>query len=190
MRCIWVAYRRKFNAEQVARRLSWHPRFTEEKKQSRPLLTCEYKEKSQDGRTTKVKPFILTPNFTRWALGVIVYLAIYGKLPFWQANVLSLAEEIDKKEPIYPQPASPKIVDFIKKLLLKDCSKRMTVEQAMVHPWTTMDGQNPIEDEETELITVTEQDVKSAIRPLQTLFMLINLRAKMKRKLKVCGTFL
>ena len=116
---------------------------------------------------------------------MIVYLAIYGKLPFWQVNVLKLADEIEKKEPSYPEPASPDLVDFMKKLLIKDYATRMTVEQAMEHQWTTVGGTVPIEDEEMELITVTEQDVKSAIRPLQTLFMLINLRAKMKRKLKV-----
>ena len=96
-----------------------------------------------------------------------------------------LAQDIQNKEPSYPESASPDLVDFMKELLQKDYSKRMTVDKAMVHPWTTLGGTQPFKLEETKLITVTEQDVKSAIRPLQTLFMLINLRAKMKRKLKV-----
>ncbi|KAJ2998864.1 calcium calmodulin-dependent protein kinase type 1G [Globomyces sp. JEL0801] len=77
-----------------------------------------------------------------WAVGVITFVLLCGYTPFWggenNSNVAlfkAIAECNYEFEAEYWSLISSEAKDFITKLLLKDQSSRMTVSEALAHPW-------------------------------------------------------
>eukprot|EP01102_Stenamoeba_stenopodia_P011797 TRINITY_DN3648_c0_g1_i1.p1 TRINITY_DN3648_c0_g1~~TRINITY_DN3648_c0_g1_i1.p1 ORF type:complete len:930 (+),score=207.80 TRINITY_DN3648_c0_g1_i1:328-3117(+) len=74
-----------------------------------------------------------------WSLGVIVFVLLSGEPPFYGASIHELVTRImqvryDFDSPIWMM-VSPEAKDLIRKLLVKDPSKRYTTQQALAHPW-------------------------------------------------------
>ena len=71
-----------------------------------------------------------------WSLGVLLYVVLAGQLPF---DTNSLSQQIMNAEVNYQSPVwkgiSAEAKDLINKLIVVDPSKRLTVEQALRHPW-------------------------------------------------------
>ena len=71
-----------------------------------------------------------------WSLGVLLYVVLAGELPF-DNNYLSqqiLSEDVQFRSPVW-KTISNEAKDLIKKLIVKDPSKRLTIHQALQHPW-------------------------------------------------------
>lgn len=75
-----------------------------------------------------------------WSIGVITYFAISGELPFSDKkslfNVYSkiLNDDVVFENPIW-ESVSQNCKDFINSCLIKDKSKRISVQEALHHPW-------------------------------------------------------
>lgn len=72
-----------------------------------------------------------------WAVGIITYQLIYGKLPFEADLLVDLIELIVCSDPQFPYSTDPDetlAVDFIRSLLSKD-HRRSTCFEASHHPW-------------------------------------------------------
>jgi aurora kinase len=73
-----------------------------------------------------------------WCIGVLAYEFLTGGTPFYCKGDQNMTQsKINRADPIYPQTMSPEAVDFIKRLLKKDPSKRMSLEDAIKHPFIT-----------------------------------------------------
>ncbi|XP_025064169.1 death-associated protein kinase 2 isoform X2 [Alligator sinensis] len=76
-----------------------------------------------------------------WSIGVITYILLSGASPFLGenkqetlANITAVNYEFDEE---FFSHTSDLAKDFIQKLLVKDTRKRLTIQEALSHPWIT-----------------------------------------------------
>ncbi|XP_015666523.1 death-associated protein kinase 2 [Protobothrops mucrosquamatus] len=74
-----------------------------------------------------------------WSIGVITYILLSGASPFLGetkqetlANITAVNYEFDEE---FFSHTSDLAKDFIRKLLVKDTRKRLTIQEALGHPW-------------------------------------------------------
>ncbi|TNV85162.1 hypothetical protein FGO68_gene11276 [Halteria grandinella] len=110
--------------------------------------------KEQNLMQTKIgTPYYMAPEVIKgsydqtcdmWSLGVIAYCLLCGYPPFNAENDLQLFRKISKCEYEFYMPewgsVSQDAKDFIDALLQLDPKKRLTPEQALSHPWITMEA--------------------------------------------------
>jgi len=70
-----------------------------------------------------------------WAAGVCLWIFIFGKLPFFNADVVQLFSMIRNEEPIRPHRISPELDDLLTSLMRKDHKKRLSVFHLQNHCW-------------------------------------------------------
>jgi len=72
-----------------------------------------------------------------WGIGIIVYVALTGCLPFFDDDMRKLIVKIMTADYTWPEDVvvSDAARDFVKKTLEKDPAKRLCVADCLVHPW-------------------------------------------------------
>ncbi|RRT51587.1 hypothetical protein B296_00035040 [Ensete ventricosum] len=84
------------------------------------------------------------PESDVWSIGVITYILLCGKRPFWNRTENGIFKEVLKTEPDFQRKPWPSISnsakDFVKKLLVKDPRVRLTAAQALSHSWVREGG--------------------------------------------------
>ncbi|KAI3428944.1 uncharacterized protein J3R85_008968 [Psidium guajava] len=84
------------------------------------------------------------PESDVWSIGVITYILLCGRRPFWDRTEDGIFKEVLKKKPDFNRKPWPTISssakDFVKKLLVKDPRARFTAAQALSHPWVREGG--------------------------------------------------
>ncbi|XP_076919559.1 calcium-dependent protein kinase 28-like [Bidens hawaiensis] len=87
------------------------------------------------------------PESDVWSIGVITYILLCGRRPFWDKSENGIFKEVLRNKPDFrrkPWPnVSPSAIDFVKKLLVKDPLTRLTAAQALSHPWVREGGNAP-----------------------------------------------
>jgi serine/threonine protein kinase len=83
----------------------------------------------------------ITASSDRWSLGILCYLLLAGYPPFFADTDTRLFHQIQQEEvvfhPEFWQSMSELSQDFIRKLLVKDPEGRMSLEDALRHPFLT-----------------------------------------------------
>ena len=100
-------------------------------------------ENQPKGTTMYLAPEVISGKYGKevdnWACGVILYILLCGRPPFFGKDVPAILLSIKKgfysldREPF--QKSSNEAKDLISKLLVKDPSKRYTALKAYDHPW-------------------------------------------------------
>ncbi|CAM9908326.1 unnamed protein product, partial [Scytosiphon promiscuus] len=72
-----------------------------------------------------------------WCAGVCLFAIVTGEMPFAATGVEETAELVQTTEPRLPEQLSPELTNLLRGMLTKDPSKRLTVNEALNHPWTT-----------------------------------------------------
>ncbi|OHT15602.1 CAMK family protein kinase [Tritrichomonas foetus] len=70
-----------------------------------------------------------------WSIGVIVYAMLTGELPWTKRNQAQLFEQIKKGEYKIPDFLSEDATSFIRGLMTVDIKNRLTIQQAIDHPF-------------------------------------------------------
>lgn len=73
-----------------------------------------------------------------WSIGIILYVMINGYLPFDDPNESVLYEKILSGKYSIPKTVSPLAKDLIKKILINDPCKRITIKDIRNHQWYNM----------------------------------------------------
>ncbi|XP_031475866.1 calcium-dependent protein kinase 28-like [Nymphaea colorata] len=85
------------------------------------------------------------PESDVWSIGVITYILLCGRRPFWDKTEDGIFREVMKNKPDFRRKPWPSISsaakDFVKKLLVKDPHVRLTASQALSHPWVREGGE-------------------------------------------------
>ncbi|KAJ8940449.1 hypothetical protein NQ318_007150, partial [Aromia moschata] len=66
-----------------------------------------------------------------WAVGIILYILLFGKYPFFSTK----EEELRPTAAAPPGIISSNVIDFIKSILQKDPVNRITAVEMLKHPW-------------------------------------------------------
>ena len=92
----------------------------------------------------KNKPY--TKIVDAWSLGIIGYILLYARIPFWHRDKKLIKDYIIKRQPVFRGSNLPRVSDeainFIQNLLMKDPNKRMSVSEALQHKWFKKFNQN------------------------------------------------
>ncbi|XP_076881059.1 calcium-dependent protein kinase 26-like [Bidens hawaiensis] len=82
-----------------------------------------------------------------WSAGVILYVLLSGVPPFWGETVNDVFSDILEGEIDFsfsPWPViSASAKDLIKKMLVRDRTRRITAHEILGHPWISVDGVAP-----------------------------------------------
>ena len=84
----------------------------------------------------------------------------------------------------FPPNVDASLKDVVTKLLDKNPSTRITIDQLRNHPWVTNQNNNPLPSREqncAELVAeITETDINAAVKPVQSLFTILKAASKLK----------
>ncbi|KAL2693999.1 Serine/threonine-protein kinase ark1 [[Neocosmospora] mangrovei] len=69
-----------------------------------------------------------------WSMGVLAYEFLVGEAPFEDTPIMT-QRRIERADMTIPKWVSPEATDLIKRLLVLDPEKRISLEQVMEHPW-------------------------------------------------------
>ncbi|KQJ93073.1 calcium-dependent protein kinase 4 isoform X2 [Brachypodium distachyon] len=84
------------------------------------------------------------PESDVWSIGVITYILLCGRRPFWDKTEDGIFKEVLRNKPDFRKRPWPSIStsakDFVKRLLVKNPRARLTAAQALSHPWVREGG--------------------------------------------------
>ncbi|XP_051215824.1 calcium-dependent protein kinase 18 isoform X2 [Lolium perenne] len=85
------------------------------------------------------------PESDVWSIGVITYILLCGRRPFWDKTEDGIFKEVLKNKPDFVRKPWTNITssakDFVQKLLVKDPRARLTAAQALSHEWVREGGE-------------------------------------------------
>ena len=70
-----------------------------------------------------------------WALGATMWMLKFGNPPFISKNIVSLSNKIQNDDLVFPGPCDDKLQDLLENMLQKKPSRRLTLQQVIMHPW-------------------------------------------------------
>lgn len=108
---------------------------------------------TQCGSPNYCAPEILAPASSRtgyngalvdtWSVGVILYVLLAGRLPFYDPDPKRLYEAISHAPVQFPPNFPEGAADIVRKVLVKDPPGRMSLEEVQKHPWYLV-GYEPV----------------------------------------------
>lgn len=93
------------------------------------------------GTLTYISPDVLLNDFYDpfksdiWSIGVILYVMVTGTIPWTATSDTHRLNQIIEGDFVIPMSLSEKCRDLIRKLMCVDPEKRISIEEALEHPW-------------------------------------------------------
>ncbi|XP_014512032.1 calcium-dependent protein kinase 26 [Vigna radiata var. radiata] len=87
------------------------------------------------------------PEADVWSAGVIIYILLCGVPPFWGETEQEIFDAILHNQADFSSDPWPSVSasakDLVKKMLVRDPSKRISAFDVLRHPWIQVDGEAP-----------------------------------------------
>ena len=99
-----------------------------------------------------------------WTSGIILYAMLCGYLPFEEKDNKSLFRKIVKCRVFYPKFLPNNAVNLMKKILVMNPSKRITIKEIKKHPFY-LEGKDFFYKRFPDLIPLIEKDIGAASTP-------------------------
>ncbi|KAG7378952.1 hypothetical protein PHYPSEUDO_009282 [Phytophthora pseudosyringae] len=124
-----------------------------------------------------------------WALGITVHALAFGTIPFYDPDVMTLFEMIEKNPVELDNNTSEGLTELLYGLLEKDPEKRWSLQKCKEHAWV-LDGLSDQEKQEYvetsyEAVTVGPEDLARAVTRVTSLNVILRVKLganKWKRK--------
>uniref|UniRef100_A0A1B6D1P5 calcium/calmodulin-dependent protein kinase n=1 Tax=Clastoptera arizonana TaxID=38151 RepID=A0A1B6D1P5_9HEMI len=120
-----------------------------------------------------------------WSLGITLFAFLYGQVPFTANTVPALYTVVQTQPLVFPTApvVSSQVSDLISKMLQKNPTDRISLEEIKDHPWVTSDGTKPLPSTEDncQLVEVTEEDVRQVVTSIPKLNTLILIKTMLKK---------
>lgn len=88
------------------------------------------------------------PTVDVWSLGATLYMMVVGRPPWMADNEIELAERVQRVELRFPKdterPLKPHLKNLLQRMLTKDPSMRITLNECFTHDWITKEGSEPL----------------------------------------------
>ncbi|XP_022746175.1 calcium-dependent protein kinase 1-like [Durio zibethinus] len=123
-------------------------------------------------------PYYVAPDVLRklygpeadvWSAGVIIYILLSGVPPFWGETEQEIFDEVlhgDLDFTSDPWPSiSESAKDLLRKMLVRDATKRITAHEVLRHPWIQVDGVAP--DKPLDSVVLSRMKEFSAMNKLK-----------------------
>lgn len=139
------------------------------------LSTSNNRNRQSVGSPFYMAPEIIDGFYTYktdiWSVGVILFIMMTGKFPFEGQKHHELFNKIKHEnynhKELKNKKCSEEVKDLIKKLLVKDQENRLSIEEALAHPWfkNTMNTQATTDRSHTLLDTgKLDKDILDSIK--------------------------
>ncbi|RLN20175.1 hypothetical protein BBJ28_00014809 [Nothophytophthora sp. Chile5] len=88
------------------------------------------------------------PSVDVWSLGATLYMMVIGHPPWLADNEIVLAERVQRVELRFPKEVErtmePHLKNLLQRMLTKDPSVRITLNECFTHEWITREGSEPL----------------------------------------------
>ena len=115
-----------------------------------------------------------------WSIGIILYIFIFGQPPFNGKNNKEIFQNISRCKLTFSSnnQCSDQVKDLISKLLHRHPKKRITIEQALKHPWLNEN----LKDSKFEKIERIQQKLIQLEQPKEVISYLSNKKSNKSNK--------
>jgi len=86
---------------------------------------------------TELHPIYDAKKTDVWSIGVLLYVLVCGKFPWYDTDIMTLFQKIKREPLILPSHLSTDLKDLLSKLLDKDPYHRITIPNIINHVWFT-----------------------------------------------------
>ena len=119
------------------------------------------------------------PEIDVWSVGVLLFALVTGAFPFYGPTAIDIAYRVQKGRYDEQRLSSPELKELVSLLLQTDSRKRISLRDALNHPWCSSVGipcSSSASENVDSVLSIPSNSSRSAAEPLTSLSRQLSLR--------------